>query len=236
MSGGLHTTPVYGRVTAAVLQTLAERGPNPTLFRASPAAPFWCEGREFRCAPGWWVIFACEVEVTSVQEEDGDDALDVVTLTFRPPGPELHDGRPFWWEFSVVARDGVQRLILRDIAEYPAPLSNYLSYLAIGQCRDAMLRGTARRLGCEMAGGFASLALVARAVSSLLGGASRPAASSSSSKMWREDEGDGLAEEWGGGVMALMDAIAKERESGMEDAEYEENTAQKDYAELMADC
>merc|ERR1719316_20373 len=38
-----------------------------------------------------------------------------------------------------------------------------------------------------------------------------------------------------GGVMALMDSITKELEADMKDSGYEEKTAQKDYAELMAD-
>jgi hypothetical protein len=38
-----------------------------------------------------------------------------------------------------------------------------------------------------------------------------------------------------GGVMALMDMITKEMESEMKDSEYDEKTAQTEYAELMAD-
>jgi hypothetical protein len=38
-----------------------------------------------------------------------------------------------------------------------------------------------------------------------------------------------------GGVLALMDSIAKELEADMKDSEYAEKTAQKEYAELMAD-
>merc|ERR550514_1135673 len=38
-----------------------------------------------------------------------------------------------------------------------------------------------------------------------------------------------------GGVMALMDSITKELQADAKDSEYEEKTAQKDYAELMAD-
>merc|ERR1719240_2318015 len=38
-----------------------------------------------------------------------------------------------------------------------------------------------------------------------------------------------------GGVMALMDSIAKELETDMKDSEYAEKTAQTEYAELMAD-
>merc|ERR1719375_1904159 len=38
-----------------------------------------------------------------------------------------------------------------------------------------------------------------------------------------------------GGVMALMDMITKELESEMKDAEYDEKTAQTEYAELMTD-
>jgi chromosome segregation ATPase len=37
------------------------------------------------------------------------------------------------------------------------------------------------------------------------------------------------------GVIGLMDMIIKDLENAMKDAEYEEKTAQKDYAELMAD-
>merc|ERR1719487_1444137 len=37
------------------------------------------------------------------------------------------------------------------------------------------------------------------------------------------------------GVIGMMDMIIKDLENGMKDAEYEEKTAQKDYAELMAD-
>merc|ERR1719364_296169 len=37
------------------------------------------------------------------------------------------------------------------------------------------------------------------------------------------------------GVIGMMDTIIKDLENGMKDAEYEEKTAQKDYAELMAD-
>jgi len=37
------------------------------------------------------------------------------------------------------------------------------------------------------------------------------------------------------GVIGMMDTIIRDLENGMKDAEYEEKTAQKDYAELMAD-
>merc|ERR1719450_924433 len=37
------------------------------------------------------------------------------------------------------------------------------------------------------------------------------------------------------GVIGMMDQIIKDLDSDMKDAEYEEKTAQKDYAELMAD-
>merc|ERR1719305_33229 len=37
------------------------------------------------------------------------------------------------------------------------------------------------------------------------------------------------------GVISLMDTIIKDLGDDMKDAEYEEKTAQKDYAELMAD-
>merc|ERR1719428_2326197 len=37
------------------------------------------------------------------------------------------------------------------------------------------------------------------------------------------------------GVIGMMDMIIRDLENGMKDAEYEEKTAQKDYAELMAD-
>merc|ERR1719174_3110157 len=37
------------------------------------------------------------------------------------------------------------------------------------------------------------------------------------------------------GVIGMMDMIIKDLENGMKDGEYEEKTAQKDYAELMAD-
>jgi len=39
----------------------------------------------------------------------------------------------------------------------------------------------------------------------------------------------------GGGVLAMMDMIIQDLESGAKDAEYEEKTAQKDYAKLMGD-
>merc|ERR1719440_2178641 len=37
------------------------------------------------------------------------------------------------------------------------------------------------------------------------------------------------------GVMGMMDSIVRDLENDMKDAEYEEKTAQKDYAELMSD-
>merc|ERR1719198_230526 len=37
------------------------------------------------------------------------------------------------------------------------------------------------------------------------------------------------------GVIGMMDMIIKDLENGMKDSEYEEKTAQKDYAELMKD-
>merc|ERR1719198_806561 len=37
------------------------------------------------------------------------------------------------------------------------------------------------------------------------------------------------------GVIGMMDMIIKDLENRIKDAEYEEKTAQKDYAELMAD-
>merc|ERR1719326_2044795 len=39
-----------------------------------------------------------------------------------------------------------------------------------------------------------------------------------------------------GGVMALMDSLARELEAGIKDAEHDETTSQKDYVALMEDC
>merc|ERR1719207_390932 len=47
--------------------------------------------------------------------------------------------------------------------------------------------------------------------------------------------GDVKKNEKSAGVIGMMDMIIKDLENGMKDAEYEEKTAQKDYAELMAD-
>merc|ERR1719420_185364 len=47
--------------------------------------------------------------------------------------------------------------------------------------------------------------------------------------------GDVKKNEKSGGVLALMDKLVGELESDMKDAGYAEKTAQKEYAELMAD-
>jgi len=47
--------------------------------------------------------------------------------------------------------------------------------------------------------------------------------------------GDVKKNEKSAGVIGMMDMIIKDLENGMKDSEYEEKTAQKDYAELMAD-
>ena len=58
---------------------------------------------------------------------------------------------PFAWELSFVTDpDGVQSVVLVDHASYPRPLRHALQYYAISQCRDALLQGTAARLGQQI--------------------------------------------------------------------------------------
>ncbi len=163
-------------VLAAVLSTLSnEKGPCPTLFRASPASTLLCQGAEIRVAPGWWVAFACDVEVDGVLEQGFSalESVEVVTIHFTPTSHELHNGEAWRWELSLQVRDGERRLVLRDLAEYPAPLLNVLQYHAIGQCREALLRGAARRLEAELPSRFPTLAAVSRGISAFFSAGSQ---------------------------------------------------------------
>ena len=148
----------------AILQTLSEKGPSPTLFRASPAASLYCEGRELRCAAGWWLVFACDLEVSIVYEETLYEGppLEVAVLRFTPAGPELNAGEPWSWELSLQVRNGARRLVLRDLGRYLD--TGVLAMYAIGQCRDALLRGAAVRLGTAYPEPQFSFAAVSRSL------------------------------------------------------------------------
>ena len=128
---------------SVLVQTLAEQGPNPIAFHASPAADFICDGRVMRTAPGWWVASACLLEVTSASV--GDDAESVL-LSFTGEG--VQGGEPWAWRLTYESADqGGRRLVLRDFARYPNPLLNALQYHATRCCREALLQRTASRLG-----------------------------------------------------------------------------------------
>ena len=90
------SSPPRTALKTAVCQVLAEQGPNPTLFKSAPAADFLCDGRVLRTAPGWWVAFACLLEISSAQSDDFEE---VVTLRFSDA--EVHGGEPFTWELTA---------------------------------------------------------------------------------------------------------------------------------------
>ena len=129
----------------AVLGTLSDDGPCPTAFSASPAAEFECDGLRRLASEGWWVCYACKLEIFSSAPDDPDE---IVELTFTPPDKKVHNGKPFSWMLSMAIDDsGVRRLVLHDKGEYAMPLLNVLSYHAIAQCRERLLQMTALRLG-----------------------------------------------------------------------------------------
>ena len=138
--------PQRPRVLAAVLQTLSEHGPCPTAFQASPAASYRHGDKIGRAAAGWWVCYAARLQITAFDEPDRGE---VVHMGFHGEG--VHGAEPFAWELSFVTdTDGVQSVVLVDHASYPRPLRHALQYYAISQCRDALLQGTAARLGQQI--------------------------------------------------------------------------------------
>ena len=138
-----------GRLLTAVLQTLAEEGPSPTAFRASPAADFLCDGTRRRAAQGWWLVYATELRVRSSPGNEREEEL--VELAFNG-GPHVHNGEPLVWLLSMTMDVyGVRRLVLHDQATYPEPLLHLLQYHAIGKCRERLLQQTAIRLGQQLA-------------------------------------------------------------------------------------
>lgn len=145
---GASNPPPPGPLLAAILQALSEMGPSPTAFRASPAADFLCDGIIRRAAPGWWVAFACQLEVTSTHEPQG--GYEVVVLKFQ--GDRVHCGEPFSWELATATDAlGQRRLVLQDNAAYPQPFFHILQYRAISECRDSLLQHAAMRLGQQLA-------------------------------------------------------------------------------------
>ena len=140
--------PQPGPLLAAILQAFSEIGPSPTAFRASPAADYICDNVLRRSAPGWWVAFACQLEVVSTHEPHG--GYEVVVLKFQ--GDRVHCGEPFSWELATATDAlGQRRLVLQDNAAYPQPLFHILQYRAISECRDALLQHAAMRLGQQLA-------------------------------------------------------------------------------------
>lgn len=146
------------RLLRAVLRTLSELGPSPTAFGASPSADYEVDGVRSRAAPGWWVIFAAKLKITSsilppaALSADGmAEPGEVVELRFEAAS-HVHGGEPFSWVLSM-ATDvyGVRRLVLHDQASYPEPLMNMLQYHAIGRCREHLLQQTALLLGQQLA-------------------------------------------------------------------------------------
>ena len=92
----------------AVLGTLSDDGPCPTAFSASPAAEFECDGLRRLASEGWWVCYACKLEIFSSAPDDPDE---IVELTFTPPDKKVHNGKPFSWMLSMAVDDsGVRRL------------------------------------------------------------------------------------------------------------------------------
>ena len=155
-----------GRLRSAVLATLADLGPSPTAFRASPSADFECDGHVKRTAPGWWLAYAAQLRVTSSLLSDTQEEL--VELRFH--GARVHNGEPITWSLST-ATDvyGVRRLVLHDQATYPEPLLNMLQYHAIGQCREHLLQQTALRLGQQLSTSGGPLRAVVNGVLAALG-------------------------------------------------------------------
>ena len=132
------------RLLSAVLQSLSEVGPCPTAFRASPGADYVCNGKPMQAGPGWWVAFACQLQIVSVSDAGTSD--EVVVLRFQ--GDRVHRGEAFSWELATTTDQlGQRRLLLEDTATYPDPLLNILAYRAIAECRDMLLQRTALRLG-----------------------------------------------------------------------------------------
>eukprot|EP00966_Prymnesium_polylepis_P244252 5648605-Prymnesium_polylepis.1 len=75
----------------AIVEALAEPGPNLKLFNATPAATFTCQGRTCACAPGWWAVFAADL-VVDARPEYGQYAIE---LTFTPCTRNVHSGQPW---------------------------------------------------------------------------------------------------------------------------------------------
>jgi len=178
--------PTATALLSAVLQTLSEKGPNPTALRASPASDFVADGRLLRSASGWWVTFGCMLEISS-QSTEGDDPDELVSLHFSG-SRDVHNGVPFLWELVYGIREnGERRLMLRDHASYPDPWRYALQYHAIGRCREALLERTAARLGHDLGQRNSVGAVIAAVVASVFGshaGQERPAGLKAQ-PMWR---------------------------------------------------
>ncbi len=174
---------------SAVLQTLTERGPNPVSFKASPSADFLADGRLIRSAPGWWVTYACALEITSHTVEDDGHFEEVVSLSFSPPpkSKDVHNGEPWVWELTYGAHAD-RRLVLRDHATYRDPLRHLLQYHAIGRCREALLERAAARLGHQLGDRTSIGAAVAAVIAAVFGKSNASSASMEVQPMWRPDD------------------------------------------------
>lgn len=181
----MHPAERRSTLLSAVLQTFAEVGPNPTSFKASPAADYIADGYVNRSAPGWWVTYACLLEITSHTVEDAGHLEDLVSLRFDG-GEDVHNGEPWVWEVTYGMEHGERRLVLRDHATYPEPWRHVLQYHAIGRCRDTLLERAAARLGQQQGvrNGL-SAAVAAIAAVFVSSNVSPPAAEQAPPPMWR---------------------------------------------------
>jgi hypothetical protein len=181
----MHPSDRRSSLLSAVLQTLAEVGPNPTSFKASPAADYIADGYVNRSAPGWWVTYACLLEITSHTVEDAGHLEDLVSLRFDA-GEDVHNGEPWVWELTYGMEHGERRLVLRDHATYPEPWRHVLQYHAIGRCRDTLLERAAARLG-QQQGVRNSLSAAVAAIAAVFvsSKASPSAAAQAPPPMWR---------------------------------------------------
>ena len=134
------------KLLGAIVEALAQSGPNLKLFNATPAATYAVQGRATNAAPGWWAVFAADLSIDA-RPELGSHRIE---LTFTPCSERVHGGQAWTWTLDYVSALGGTtddfRLALKDDASYPQSGYNMLIYSAIKLCRDELIRRLANIL------------------------------------------------------------------------------------------
>lgn len=155
MSTGGETPRLKSPLERALLRAFADVGPNLTALGACPSAPFMCNGDKHRAAAGWWIIFACDVTITSEDSVAVDGQVgDVAELRLVPSGKGVMEGLAWSWRLMLVrtmaiGRPDEAKLLMTDGAPYPEPMSNLVAYHSLVVCRDELCSRVARELNAS---------------------------------------------------------------------------------------